>query len=323
MSNLKYPTVEWCEGASILTTSKGGHCDLIGGGLRTYIQGFSNASRYRLLKVIGKVKRDSPLPQFITLTYPYDFPNARESKHHLNAFIRRLKRRFLNAGLIWKLEPQERGAPHYHILIWGCDLQELKDFVPQAWFEIAGGGDRLHKLWHLGKCGNGNQHCVQQVKSFRGVWAYASKYLGKTFAVEGWKMAGRFWGVVNPEGIPFGEVRSGKVERHEAVQIQRYQRRFSHMRSRGRSMTTFCDADQWVDRLVGKDSSFVLDDQIGSDDLAKVDDPAGGGYLLDRNHLWPDLMTWPNWWINLAGLTGSTGLDQSNRKEVINHEHLF
>ena len=38
----------------------------------------------------------------------------------------------------WKLEPQERGAPHYHCLIWGVDEGELLDFVAYTWYEIAG-----------------------------------------------------------------------------------------------------------------------------------------------------------------------------------------
>jgi hypothetical protein len=250
---LDWPGVSWCKGASLLKVSKGGHCEAPEGGIRGDIRGFSNDSRRRLMFTIAQVRRDAPLPVFVTLTYPNTFPTARDSKKHLAAWLRRLRRAYPGVGLIWKLEPQERGAPHYHMLVWGAELQELRGFVPGAWFDVAGNGDRLHLLWHEGKCGNGNVHCCQAVRSWRGVWSYASKYLGKTFEVVGWDKPGRYWAVVNKSAIPFGEMQRQEVSYRDAVTLQRYQRRFSHRKSRGRSLTTFCDADQWVNRLVIND----------------------------------------------------------------------
>ena len=123
---------------------------------------------------------------------------------HLENFAKRLKREFSDIGFIWKLEPQERGAPHYHLLVWGVQEADLFYFVPSAWYEIAGDGDHNHLLFHMGCLRN--QHCVSEVRSWRGVWSYASKYLGKTFEVAGWDCIypGRFWAVVNRENIPFG-----------------------------------------------------------------------------------------------------------------------
>jgi len=251
ISPLEVPGVTWCVGASVITVSKGGRCQAVAGGLRSHIKGFSKASRYRLLTTIGKVRRDAALPLFVVLTYPHEFPTARASKKHIDKFWKRLKRAFPGHGSIWKLEPQLRGAPHYHVLTWGCDLKAMQAWIPGAWFAIAGGGDLRHLAWHKGLCGNGNKHCVQQVRSWRGVWAYAAKYLGKTFKVEGWESAGRYWGVINPGNIPFGEIRIQELGRREAVQVQRYQRRFTRLRTRSknRSMTIFCDADQWVEKL--------------------------------------------------------------------------
>jgi hypothetical protein len=228
--------------------------------MRGRIKGFSKQSRYRLLVTIGRIERAAKLPLFVVLTYPNEFPTARASKKHIKAFWLRLQREFPGHGLIWKLEPQSRGAPHYHILLWGCDLQAMQAWIPGAWFAIAGGGDLRHLAWHQGLCGKGNIHCVQQVRSWRGVWAYAAKYLGKTFKVEKWESAGRYWGVINPGNIPFGVVRLAAVDFHQAAQIQRYQRRFSRRRprSRQRSMTTFCDADQWVEKLDIRDVSISV-----------------------------------------------------------------
>ena len=38
------------------------------------------------------------------------------------------------------------------------------EFIPEAWFEIAGGGDALHLAWHMGELDN--DHCVQPVRSW-------------------------------------------------------------------------------------------------------------------------------------------------------------
>ena len=259
------PFIEYSEGASLLKTSKGGRCEQVGGGRRGRISGFSRSSRYRLMQTIARIRRDAEMPNFVTLTYPDEFPNPATSKKHLDTFFKRFEREFPKGGAIWKLEPQQRGAPHFHLLVWGCDQLALMAFVPKAWFEIAGGGDPKHLAWHRGECGHGNKHCVQAVKSFKGVWFYAAKYLGKTFEVAGWnrQWTGRYWGVIARPNIPFGEMRQLVVTRLQAVQVMRYQRRFVNkagasrrkrpIRSSSRSLTIFCDAGQWVERLCLRD----------------------------------------------------------------------
>lgn len=248
-----WPQVNWWEGSSLLTVSKGGRWEASGGGARSQIRGFSADSRRRLMRLIGKVRRDARLPLFITLTWPERFPTVREGKRQFNAWVRRLKRAHPHVGVIWKLEPQERGAPHYHLLTWGAERWELWEWVPRTWYEIAGGGDAKHYRWHMGECGNGNTHCVQQVRTWRGVWSYAGKYLGKTFESAAWGAIGRYWGVINAGNIPFGLERRLLVPRSIACQLQRYQRRFAHLRhGRGSRVTTYCDAEQWVDRCLAQ-----------------------------------------------------------------------
>jgi hypothetical protein len=251
------PFVEWVEGASLIKTTvyKPGASDKRG--KRGKIKGFSYASRLRLLEVIGAIRRDAELPMFATVTYPDKFPTCEQAKKDLAAFVRRMKRQFSECAMIWKMEPQERGAPHFHMLIWGVSLHELMSFVPVAWFDIAGQGDHNHLLFHLGLLKN--QHCVQAVRTFRGVWNYAAKYIGKTFEVAGWseQWTGRFWGIINSENIPFGKICNQEVDLVQAYDLMRAQRHFmgrkgkkkNKFASRG-SLKTFCDADQWVKNFV-------------------------------------------------------------------------
>lgn len=245
------PFIEYNRGSSILRTSKGIEGKAVGGGKRGRVKGFSTNSRRRLLYTIGAIRKDAELPNFVTLTYPDAFPTVERAKRDLKVFRQRLQRRFPGAGGIWKLEPQERGAPHYHVLIWGCKTSELFGWVVENWYEIAGNGDKNHLLFHMGVL-HDSEPCVRKVESFRGVWSYAAKYLGKTFEVAEWgdKWTGRFWGYIQRELIPFGEKVKIPATYRSVVDCMRYQRRFSGIRSRAyNSVTIFCDADQWVRKL--------------------------------------------------------------------------
>lgn len=245
------PRIEYFEGSSVFKTTKGRKCEQVGGGARGAISGFSRGSRYRLLQKIGRIKRAAALPMFVTLTYPDKFPTVEEAKRDLKIFMQRMKRKFPEHGSIWKLEPQQRGAPHYHLLVWGVEWGQLFNWVLENWYEIAGQGDFRHFQFHAGVL-HGSVPCVSEVRSWRGVWSYASKYLGKTFDVAEWgnKWTGRFWGVVNSGNIPFGDEVVIDTDYAQVVELMRYQRRFSGLkRCHGNSLTIFCDADQWVDRL--------------------------------------------------------------------------
>ncbi len=245
------PSVSWVAGASIFKTSQGSDGEKVGGGLRGSIAGFSSDSRRRLMCVIASIRRDADLPSFVTLTYPNKFPSPAESKRHLKIFCQRLKYFFPSVSAIWKLEPQDRGAPHYHLLVWGVSQHDLFSFTVNAWYEIAGDGDNNHLLFHMGLLKD-SKPCVSQVRSWRGVWSYASKYLGKSFDVAGWhdKWTGRFWGYVNHDLIPFGEFCTIDLSSHSVFHVMRYQKRFSGRRVFKKGYTLFCDADQWAKNIL-------------------------------------------------------------------------
>jgi hypothetical protein len=223
----KTPFVEWASGGGLLKVSKGIVSEAPKGGKRGKISGFSFASRRRLMQTIARIRLDAELPMFVTLTYPDKFPSPIESKKHMDLFRKRLLRTFPDIGYIWKLEPQERGAPHYHMLVWGVSEHDLFMFTISAWYEIAGGGDNNHLAFHMG--GLGNKPCVQEVYSREGVMRYASKYLGKTFEVAGWDEVypGRFWAVVQKDNIPFGQDMVMYITEKDAVTWMRYQKQFA------------------------------------------------------------------------------------------------
>jgi hypothetical protein len=66
---------------------------------------------------------------FVTLTYPADFTkDIRKSKAQLKEYRRRFEIAYGKVRAIWRLEYQERGAPHYHIMYFDPPFVSIKDW---------------------------------------------------------------------------------------------------------------------------------------------------------------------------------------------------
>lgn len=86
-----------------------------GGGKRGEIATFSRQSRYRLFRLLHTLRFRTF--SFVTLTYGNTFPeDPRQAKVHLKAFRRATERRWGAIRAIWRMEFQERQAPHFHII---------------------------------------------------------------------------------------------------------------------------------------------------------------------------------------------------------------
>jgi hypothetical protein len=104
---------------------------------RGLVTHFSDDSRRRMMDLLAKVDY-AQVPLWLDLTYPDHFPtNCEVWKGHLEAILKRLKRRFPKSSAIWKLEFQIRKsgenkgkiAPHFHLLLWGVPLEF--DYQPE------------------------------------------------------------------------------------------------------------------------------------------------------------------------------------------------
>jgi hypothetical protein len=226
-------------------------------GRRGVVESFSSAARLRMLKFFNSIDRVA-LPAlciwFLTLTYPSNWPaDPRAWKAQLKAFRKRLERAWGPMGIVWKLEPQERGAPHFHLIvrvhpemscgltrigerfyngrrqtIWtGGKLSEFRQWVSRAWYEVVGSGDDRHL-----KAGTS----VEPLESWGGVVSYAAKYIGKEAAFidreTGECLAvGRLWGIWRRELWPVRMERR-TLGRDEWVVIRRWVRRYLEKRGR-------------------------------------------------------------------------------------------
>jgi hypothetical protein len=178
------------------------------GAARGKCTGFSRASRKRMIEKILTIDLDAcGRGLFVTLTYPEEFPTARESKRHLKAFFMRLRRRYpVGMFFVWRLELQERGAPHYHLLVFGVDFIP-RDWLSGAWYEIVGSGDEKHL-----KAGTN----VEKMKTKNGAVWYCSKYMTKETEDD---LQGRAWGVMGRENVKYHELESFWLSEDDAESL--------------------------------------------------------------------------------------------------------
>lgn len=219
-------------------------------GIRGKVKGFSKASRSRLMSTCHLIRRDS-LPLFVTLTYPGEYPSSSDEwKRHLDNLARALGRVGCGRlGILWKLECQKRGAPHYHLLVWGVrNIRSFRLWLAETWYRIVGSGDPRHL-----RAGTS----VERIKSHRSVMSYVAKYMSKLEDGDGWDSPGRFWGIINRKAIPWAEILTADVTRVFANRLKRWLRRatgFKYISHFGQKF--YLDAPEaWFLRL---DEQFAL-----------------------------------------------------------------
>jgi hypothetical protein len=204
------PSVTYAQGGrSVRVRVPQGHGCFGARGRRRPCFEFTQKSRAALLHLMNSIdERKCPAGdwRFVTLTYPRAFPDAAASKVDLDKVVKRFEREWGRRGIIWKLEPQRRGAPHFHLAVLMGQQDHLQDEIEwwaHAWHELVGGGDRHHLRWHLGQLTGQKGPCVEVVHDWNGMRGYAGKYLGKLpeFGT-GWHEPGRFWGVRGRQMLP-------------------------------------------------------------------------------------------------------------------------
>jgi hypothetical protein len=223
--NRPFGTITLFRGASLAKVeTRGGFEQVIKEGeqpKRGEIVEFSQRSRQRLRCLIASVCRRE-LPYFLTLTYPNEWTwDVQLWKRHLKIFSQRFQRRFPTAGFIWKLEFQQRGAPHFHPFVWGIPeadgFRQIIDFISEAWFEVVGSGDEKHFI-------AGTR--VEKIRSVMGAMRYVSGYASKADQTLPGKKVGRYWGVVGRKNIPWGRAETMALNHAQSKFVLRTVRRY-------------------------------------------------------------------------------------------------
>ncbi len=113
-----------------------------GGGKRGPVKGLSRQSRRNLLKFMARIDRVTFKASgrrifFVTVTYPGTYPVDLDTcRAHLKAFLKRLQRRCRDFAALWRLGLQDRGAPHFHLILYMHSspglLDDLRRFVSDS-----------------------------------------------------------------------------------------------------------------------------------------------------------------------------------------------
>jgi len=226
---------------------------------RGKIKHFSRKSSLRLKKLLFSLQ-ESPT-EMITLTYPKYYPaDSTEWKKHLDTFGKWLEREFPDSWWIWRLEPQKRGAPHFHII--GCTNVDFPDFVSKEvfykkvarrWFEIVGTGYDEHLK-------AGTQ--VKFLDSKEQLKFYVSKYITKIQLSHypEWASPGRFWGVIGRANLPKRFLVYMSLSRSEYMTVRRLLRRYVRsLRFRIKKTQKIIRFSKILRKLIGP---FILIDSL-------------------------------------------------------------
>jgi len=175
------------------------------------IGGFSEDSRRRLCDRLHSMKRAAD-GLFITLTYHEHLPTPEEAKEDLDAFGKWVLRHFPATSITWKLEPQDRGWPHFHCIITGVEYIPIQKMAA-AWHRITDDGSWQHR-----ESGVDVEPMVNENGKLQ---AYMADYMEETYdgwpsimgegtenikaAVDWAQYTGRWWGVIGRQNFPWAE----------------------------------------------------------------------------------------------------------------------
>jgi len=165
---------------------------------RGKVAGFSDASRRRMIELMLKMEHVKSRV-FVTLTYGEIFPDEKRAKENLKAFFERIRRKWpaVPVSGVWRMEHQERGAPHFHIMFFNLPYWN-KNEVQEIWGQIINQERPFTR--------------IEFIRSWRGVMSYTAKYMTKNTKSGGESggldyvsyphATGRIWGVFNRANLP-------------------------------------------------------------------------------------------------------------------------
>ena len=212
-----------------------------GSGIRDSVRGFSRASRRNLLRRLASINRDAFRAFkgriiFVTLTYSHECPQDPElCKRHLKAFRKRLQREYKSFAAFWRMGIQERGAWHFHLLLFAGPsfgpIDELRRFISSCWYEVTGKVSEGHL-----RAGTR----VVVVKRWKQATSYVERYMAKPEEFPEGLQTGRIWGIWNENLLPV-QWEQVAVSLRDAFKIRRIYRKLARRKGSGslRSITVF------------------------------------------------------------------------------------
>lgn len=218
-----------------------------GNAKRKKVQGLSNKARTRLIRFLATIGRGDQ-GWFVTLTYWRFSEDWNEWKRDLHTFIKTLRRFADGVCGVWRLEFQERGAPHFHLLLWfgvPVDHAELDAHCRDAWLRIIDQDAPETRAYAV---------TVDPIMDMQSSAFYLSLYQSKDKNDRKDIQTGRLWGVIGREHLQTEPFREVGMDERQMQQLRRFVRRLyrnTHRRTFRRS-----NYYKWLRVADGSFSSF-------------------------------------------------------------------
>lgn len=196
------------------------------GSKRGQVTEFTQKSRTRFRRRLATMKR-AETAYTMALTLPGSDISGISHEMVMKAFKTLKGRlaavpRFATVSGFWKRELQQRGAIHYHLILYGLTCPTLRsDF--QQWMvrqwndlmcvNLTEKQKEQHRWWHA------RSENMEQVRSA----SYFVKYVGKTDEVG--VLTGRWWGAFNQKALPISPKEVIELSPPEAVRLHRLARK--------------------------------------------------------------------------------------------------
>jgi len=172
-----------------------------------HIHGFSEDSRRRLREKAHSMRRDAP-GLFVTLTYHETCPSTEKIKEDFDTFWKWIEREYggdyvRSPSCIWKMEPQDRGVPHIHLVVYGVPFVPAQK-ISKRWHEITAETSEKHR-----KSGVDIETAVNRDGK---LLSYLAEYFAESYQAwpgneDGgwWAETGRWWGTRGQDSLPEAE----------------------------------------------------------------------------------------------------------------------
>ncbi len=183
-------------------------------GKKAEIKTFSSSSLYRMLFLVKETR--VRFLSMLTLTYPRAFANSgKECKKHLNKLLTWLRSK-IAFNYVWFLEFQDRGAPHFHVLLDFSPSECLRTSLAASWAKyvcLGQGEEEFDKVFRV----HSHKKQWEKIRDADGAAKYVAKYAAKARQKDPkrFQNTGRFWGASRgvKEAIPRPvEVQQGEDE---------------------------------------------------------------------------------------------------------------
>jgi hypothetical protein len=231
------------------------------GGRRGIIRTFTQASRRRLMRFMARLKVRKIRATFLTLTFT-EMVSHERARIVFKRFAMRLRRAFKKASCVWRLEYQpKRGAIHYHLICFNLPYWEQAE---------------VQRCWEA--CTEEHMSIVdiRLIHGARSIMGYVSKYIAKVdneptslddgayqHGEEKEPAASRFWGYINKELLPLGEVITGVLTDRQTIKslsslawaILRNDNPYNSL-----SFHLFCDNARWLCERAIEEGGALLDE---------------------------------------------------------------